>query len=449
MKYLFVHQNFPGQYLHIVQHLLKDPGNDIVFISEPNKNSIPGVRRVNYQTPVAGSDTHPYVAGYDAAARRAQLVAGLGLNLRTLGFIPDIIIGHHGWGELLDITDVWPGVPILGYFEFYYSPQGQDVGYDPEYPVGVDHHARIRAMNVINLLALALEQHGQTPTQWQLTRYPDWAQPRIRMLPEGARLDVCRADPAVKKAPVSFGDFVIEPGDRLVTYVARNLEPYRGFHTMMRTLPDLLRARPDVKVVIVGGDDVSYGARLAHGTWREALQGELAGQYDASRVLLPGQLAYLDYLKLLQRSDVHVYLTYPFVLSWSLREAMACGCAILGADVEPVREFIIDGETGIITPGLDPQGISTRVQMMLDDDALRARLGANARRYAETHLDIRDHLAAYERVIEELTGKPVRAVPEPIVPAPVVAAPARAAAKAKRAKPVAAPPPAEKKRRRG
>ncbi len=418
MKYLFVHQNFPGQYLHIVQHLLKDRENDIVFISEPNKNNIPGVRRVNYNPPPVGTDVHPHVAGYDTAARRAQVVAGLARNLKGLGFNPDIIIGHHGWGELLDLTDVWPGVPILGYFEFYYSPEGQDVGYDAEYPVGVNQFARIRAMNVINLLALALEQHGQTPTQWQLTRYPTWAQPKIRLLPEGARLDLCKPDPSVRTEPLTLNNFTIAPGDKLVTYVARNLEPYRGFHVMMRALPDLLKARPDVKVVIVGGDDVSYGARLAHGTWREALQRDLAGQYDESRVLLPGQLSYQSYLKLLQRSDAHVYLTYPFVLSWSLREAMACGCAIVGADVDPVREFITDGRSGLITPGLDAKRVSERVLELLEDDRLSRRLREGARRYAERHLDVTAHIAAYETTIAELTGRPVRMPQAEAAPAP-------------------------------
>ncbi len=437
MKYLFVHQNFPGQYLHIVQHLLKDPKNDIVFISEPNQNVIQGIRRVNYQAPPPSADVHPHVTGYDTAARRAQLVAGLATNLRTLGFRPDIIIGHHGWGELLDIVDVWPGVPVLGYFEFYYSPEGQDVGYDPEYPVADDQHARIRAMNVINLLALALDQGGQTPTRWQHTRYPDWAQQRIRLLPEGVKLDTCKPNPQARTEPLKIGEFTIEPTDQLVTYVARNLEPYRGFHTMMRALPALLGANPNLKVVMVGGDDVSYGARLAQGTWRELMQNELAGKYDASRVCFPGQVGYQIYLRLLQRADVHVYLTYPFVLSWSLRESMACGCAILAADVDPVREFITDGETGILTPGLDSDLISARVQEMLDDPALRARLGANARRYAEQHLDLADNIAAYEAVITELTGQPVgqpaaQATPDP-APVNRAAAPAKPARKRKSA----------------
>ncbi len=406
MKFLFVHQNFPGQYLHIVRHLLEDPAHEIVFISEPNGNHIPGIRRVNYKLPPVSNDgTHATGREFNVAAHRAEMVATVAANLRTLGFTPDIIIGHHGWGELLNLPDVWPKVPILGYFEFYYATDGQDVGYDPEFPVNAAQHARIRAMNIINLLALSLNQHGQTPTQWQLTRYPDWARGRIRLLPEGARLDVCCPDPAAYGRNLVIGNLTVAPTDRLVTYVVRNLEPYRGFHVMMRALPSLLAARTDIKVVLVGGDDVSYGARLPSGTWREHLQKELSGTYDESRVAFAGQVPYPVYLQLLQRSDAHVYLTYPFVPSWSLREAMAAGCAIVASDVEPVREFIAHRRTGLLTPGLDPQKLSDNIRLLLDDPRLNQRLRRAARRHAEAHLDMATHIAAYETAIAELTGR--------------------------------------------
>ena len=174
---------------------------------------------------------------------------------------------------------------------------------------------------------------------------------------------------------------------------------------MMRALPDLLRAREDVRVVMVGGDDVSYGARLAKGTWREHFQRELAGKYDESRVRLPGTLAYADYLRLLQRSDAHVYLTYPFVASWSLREALACGCAVVAADVDPVREFITHGRNGLLTPPLDPKALARCVLQVLEDDTLTRRLRVGARRYAERSLDMDAHIAAYTACVGDLTGR--------------------------------------------
>jgi len=406
VNYLFVHQNFPGQYYHLIRSLLRKKSNRLVFISEPNTNRLAGVQRVFYQAPKAEPEqTHPNARDWDAAARRAELVAKTAANLKRLGFLPDVIIGHHGWGELLDLPDVFPGVPILGYFEFYYDPAGQDVGYDPEFPVPSDRFPRIRAMNVVNHQALGLRQHGQTPTRWQLTRYPDWAQTRIRLMPEGARLDLCRPEPEAATRPYELNGFAVSPKQKLVSFVCRNLEPYRGFHIMMRALPRLLRERPEVRVIMVGGDDVSYGAKLSHGTWRELMQKELAGKYDESRVLFPGQVPYDAYVALLQRSDVHVYLTYPFVASWSLREAMACGCHIVAADVEPVSEFIADGQNGVLVPGLDPEAVAGAVAGALADKRRSKRLRAGARRFAETHLDMQTHLDAYMACIAEITGR--------------------------------------------
>ena len=407
MKYLFVHQNFPGQYLHIIRHLIARPGNEIAFISEPNKNNIPGVRRVNYTISDANREAgHPTLRDLNLAMQRAEAVGRMGRNLKDLGFTPDIIVGHHGWGELLNLVDVFPGVPVLGYFEFYSATAGTDVGFDAEFPTAADQFPRIRAMNGVNLLALALDQHGQTPTHWQRSLYPDWAQQRIHLLPEGVPLDVCKPDPAVRKTPLTIGNFTIEPKDRLITYVARNLEPYRGFHVMMRALPEILRTRPDAKVVMLGGNEVSYGARIANTTWRAHFERELAGQYDTSRVLMPGQVPYDVHVGLLKRSDVHVYLTYPFVLSWSLREAMACGCTIIGADVDPVREFITEGQTGLLTPCLDPKRLAERVLHVLDDRKLAAGLSRRARAFAEANLDMDRYIANYEALITDIAGRP-------------------------------------------
>ena len=410
MKYLFIHQNFPGQFLHPIRHLIGRKGTEIAFITEPNKNHIPGVRRLNYQvTPPPQDTTHPHIRDLNLAIMRAENVARVARNLQRLGFRPDVIIGHHGWGELLHLVDVWPDVPLLGYFEFYYQTFGQDVGFDPEFPLAEDQYPRIRTMNTVNLLALALNQHGQTPTQWQRSLYPAWAQPQIHLLKEGVYLDICAPDPKARAQPLVVNGFAIGPKDRLVTFVARNLEPYRGFHVMMRMLPDLLKARPDVKVVMLGGDDVSYGARLANTTWREHFQRELAGKYDASRVLMPGQVPYDVHVKLLQRSDAHVYLTYPFVPSWSLREALACGCAVIGADVAPVREFVADRQNGLLTPCLDPRLLSERIQEVLEDDKLARRIRAGARKFAEAELDMNDHLANFDALVGRIVGAPPQA----------------------------------------
>ena len=194
------------------------------------------------------------------------------------------------------------------------------------------------------------------------------------------------------------------PGGKLVTYVARDLEPYRGFHVMMRALPSLLRAHPDVQVAMVGSDGVSYGARLPDSTWREHLLREVGPSLDLDRVHFCGRMEYADYVRLLQRSDAHVYLTYPFVASWSLREALAIGCPLVASDTAPVQEFVSHGETGLLTPFFDPAGLSLRIQEMLEDVTLAARLRHAARAWAEQHLRMDDHLRGYARLINALVA---------------------------------------------
>jgi glycosyltransferase involved in cell wall biosynthesis len=290
VRFLFVHQNFPGQFLHLVRHLVDQRAHDVIFITEENGNLIPGIRKAIYRMPAPSPDTHRDAQEFEAGMIRAGLVAEVAANLRMLGFQPDIIIGHQGWGEMLNFQDIFPGVPLLGYFEFFFNLRGYDVNFDPEFPSLVESLSRIRAKNAINLLALTNPGHGQTPTRFQHGSYPAWAQPGITVLPEGVNLDLCHPDPAVRAAPFTLPGFEVLPGEKLVTYVARDLEPYRGFHILMRALPALLRERPDVKVILVGADGVSYGARVLNTTYREWLMGEVGPALDAGRVHFPGRL---------------------------------------------------------------------------------------------------------------------------------------------------------------
>ena len=414
MRFLFVHQNFPGQFLHIVRHLVAARQHEIVFITEPNDNVIDGVRKVPYaKPPPATAEAHIAARELDAAVRRADAVGRTAANLKQLGYEPDIVIGHHGWGEMLNLHDVWPKVPMLGYMEFYYQPIGIDVGFDPEFPTGVADFPRIRAKNAINHIALNLDAEGQSPTEWQISTYPEWARKRINLLWEGVHLDVCKPDAKVRRAPLTIGGMTIAPTDKLVTYVSRDLEPYRGFPLMMRAIPHLLRSRKDIKIVMVGGDGVSYGnAPPSGGTWRDVMMREIGAGIDSSRVVFPGRVPYADYLKMLQRSDAHVYLTYPFVASWSLRESLAIGCAIVGSDSQPVREFITHGENGLLTSFFDPVALANNAVELIENTELSHRLRANARRYAEARLSMTDYLKSYDALIERMTGMTLP-VPEP------------------------------------
>lgn len=448
MRFLFVHQNFPGQYLHIVRDLLAEGGHEIVFMTEPNQNTIQGVRKVTYSRPPAThAAVHPAAREFDVAMRRAEAAYAGARQIRALGFTPDIIIGHHGWGELLNLVDIFPGVPLLGYFEFYYRIDGTDVNFDPEFPMSADRYGAVRAKNGVNHLAIGLEQFGQTPTEWQWSTYPDWARKRISIIREGVDLDICKPNPGIRHAPLSVGPLTVSPKQTLLTFVARNLEPYRGFHVLMRALPQILAERRDVVVSIVGGDEISYGAAPPKGTWRSVLLEELAGKIDTSRVHFLGRVPYADHVRLLQRSDAHVYFSYPFVASWSLREALAIGAPVIGSDTKTVTEFVRDGETGLVSPTLDPQALADRVLALLGDAPLAAHLSAGARRFAEQDLDLRTYLRDFRAEIGRITGKdlgasaaakpsaapatPPRRKPKPTTPrkAPPKGSPSRASAK--------------------
>ena len=415
MKFLFVHQNYPGQFLHIARHLVATKRHEVVFITEPNLNEIAGIRKVPYARPKLDvPETHIAARELDNGVKRAETVYKTAFGLNRLGYQPDIIIGHHGWGEMLNLRDVWPTAPMLGYFEFYYQHDKADVGFDPEFPADPLDFPRIRAKNAINHVALNLGGAGQTPTNWQLSTYPDWARPRIDVVWEGVDLETCSPDPGAHKKTLKIGDMTIRPTDKLITYVSRDLEPYRGFHIMMRALPDLMRARQDVKVVIIGGDGISYGSGPRDGkTWREVMLAEVGNDVDLDRVVFPGRVPYSLYLAALRRSDAHVYLTYPFVASWSLREALAIGCPVIGGDTETVREFITHGDNGLLTPFLEPRTLARTILALLEDKPLTRRLRTNARAYAERRLAMADYLRSYCSLIGRLTGDDPALATEP------------------------------------
>lgn len=414
MNFLFVHQNFPGQYVHLLRSLMADnearPGtHEIVFMTEPNRNYIEGIRKVTYSRPPPPPQGRAIAAWeFESAALRAQAGFQGAQQIKALGFKPDIIIGHHGWGEMLNLCDVFPGVPILGYFEFYYRIHNSDVNFDPEFQMDETRFGAVRAKNTINLLAVALEQWGQTPTRWQHDTYPDWARGKIRIIEEGVDLEQCAPDPALRKKTITVGPLTVTPKQKLMTFVARNLEPYRGFHTLMRALPKILEARPDLVVSIVGGHEISYGAPPpGGGSWKDVLMKEVGDQIDLSRVHFMGKVKYADHLTLLKRSDAHVYLSYPFVASWSLREALACGCVIVGADSVTVKEFIENEVNGLVTPTLDSSKLAETVLRALADSKLSAQLRKNARAFAEKHLGMDDYIKRYRAYIEEIMQRPL------------------------------------------
>ncbi len=402
MRVLFIHQNAPGQFRHLAPHLAADPANQVVFLGEHARAAPGRIRWVRYPPPrPSGTDTHRYLHRMEASVRRGQTAARACAALRQQGFEPDVVVAHPGWGETMFLREVLPRAAILSYCEMFYRGEGQDTGFLPELALDLDGRCRLRAWNADLLVALEAMDHGIAPTGWQRAQHPAAFQPRISVVHEGVDLAEVAPDPAAR---FTLPDGrVLTPGDEVVTFVARNLEPVRGFTLLMRALPALLRRRPRAQVVICGEDGVSYGASPPDGrTWREAMRDEVA--LDPARVYFTGRLARADYLALLRVSSLHLYLSVPFVLSWSCVEAMAAGCLLLGSDVAPVREVIEDGVNGFLVDARDPDRVAARAADLL---AHRASLGvarARARATANARFDLNRCVQAQARLVRQLAG---------------------------------------------
>jgi glycosyltransferase involved in cell wall biosynthesis len=415
MNILLVHQEFPGQFKHLAPALAADSRHRVVGFTMHKPPSIPRLQMVSYR-PGRGNTphVHPWVVDFESKVIRGELAFKAARKLRDEhGFVPDVIYAHSGWGESLFLKDVWPAARMLLYCEWYYPLRGADVGFDPEFESGnPEAICRVRMKNAHNLLAMEAADAGVSPTQWQRDTYPAWIRDRIQVIHDGVDTRAIQPRtglpplrlriPADADCGIAAGEVVLNQGEEIVTFVNRNLEPYRGYHIFMRALPELLRRRPRAQVVIVGGNHISYGARPAQGTWKHRFLDEVRGDLDLSRVHFVGRVPYPSFLALLQMTTVHAYLTYPFVLSWSVIEAMACGAAIVASDTAPVREVIADGETGRLVDFFSGAALNDAICELLDDPAQRARLGRAARELAVERYDLQTRcLPRQLRLVQE------------------------------------------------
>ncbi|ABM40809.1 glycosyl transferase, group 1 [Acidovorax sp. JS42] len=402
MNILLVHQNFPGQFKHIAPVLGASGQHRVVaFTMVKNPPPIVGVQMVSYQ-PGRGTHahTHPWVQDFEAKVIRGNVALKAARKMRDeYGFTPDLIFAHHGWGESLFLKDVWPRARMLLYSEWYYPLIGADMGFDPEIQKrGEEQTARLRIKNAHNLLSMEMADAGLSPTHWQRDTHPAWFRDRIQVIHDGIDTAAVKPDanvppltlniPADPDCGIAATQVTLAKGDEIITFINRNLEPYRGYHIFMRALPELLRRRPKARVVIVGGNEVSYGAKPEQGTWKQKFLAEVRDGIDLGRVHFVGKIPYNAFLALMQMTTVHAYLTYPFVLSWSLLEAMSCAAAIVASDTAPVREAITDGETGRLVDFFSPAALTDTLCELLDDPAQRARLGRRARDTVVAHYDL-------------------------------------------------------------
>ena len=448
MKILFLHPNFPSQFRHLATHLASDPINQVAYITEQPNGQIPGVKKFLYQTQRETShQTHRYVRNLENAVSNGQAAWKTAYQIKTqLGFIPDVIYAHVGWGPGLFMRDLFPEARYVGFFEWYYHARGADADFDPNKPIDADDAARLHVKNAAILLELVRCDAGIVPTHWQKQQFPPEFHHKLHVLHDGIDVDLCHPNPdatlvlpprpthenAAIVAKTSANPFSKQKGNtkrkrtkgfspnprhgkqslktysrpvihsspktshqtdarlwpidgldlsatrEIITYVARGMEPYRGFPQFMEAVSLLQQRRSHCHAVIVGADRVAYGSSLADGrTYLQKAVEELP--LDLDHIHFTGPLPHDQLRRVYQASSVHVYLTYPFVLSWSMLEAMSCGCVVLGSKTAPVEEVITDGVNGLLVDFWDVEAIATRLNDILDNQAALNQLRTNAR----------------------------------------------------------------------
>ena len=387
-RILLIHQNFPGQFKHLYPELAKQ--HEVVGLTINPYQSAAGVQVVRY-VPQRGTtpNVHPWVSDLETKVIRGEAAYRTMLQLRDAGFNPDLVLAHPGWGESLFVKEVWPKAHLSVYCEFYYHLHGADVNFDPEFSTDDPGQGPRLAMKNVNMrLHMDIADSALSPTKWQASVYPDSFRDRITVIHDGVDTNSIAPDPNATLTLGRAGQ--ISRKDEIITFVNRNLEPMRGYHVFMRALPRLMALRSNARFLIVGSDDVSYGARPEAGkTWRQIFFDEVKDRIDVNRIHFVGNVPRELFTRMLQVSTVHVYLTYPFVLSWSMIEAMSAGCAIVGSDTPPVREVIRHQENGLLVDFFNPEALADSVANLAGDPALRARLGAAARQDAISGYDLR------------------------------------------------------------
>lgn len=393
MKFLFIHQNFPSQFRFLAPKLV-ELGHEVCAFTLQNieAQTWRGVKLIRYSLSRSNAtDGHPWTVDFESKVVRAEACMRASMELKKRGYYPDIIIAHPGWGESLFLKQVWPKALMKLYCEFFYAATGQDVGFDPEFANKDDADiGRVLLKNSNILLHFQHADSGISPTHWQARTFPKEISDRITVIHDGIDTHTVKPNHA---AELQVNDqLVVSRKDEVITFVSRSLEPYRGFHTFVRCLPTLLAERPNAHVLIVGKEGYSYGGVPPNGkSWKPHFLQEIDTQLDdnqRSRIHFLGSIPYTKFVTLLQVSTVHVYLTYPFVLSWSLLEAMSAACAVVASATQPLAEVITDNENGILTDFFNPNELAGKISNLLNDEDTRIRLGEAARNFAVRNFDL-------------------------------------------------------------
>ncbi len=397
MKFLFSHRNFPAQFRHILVELSKDSSNEIVFITgTKNDVQIPRVKKVEYKLKrEVPENCHRYLKTFEESVIHGQAAAEILIKLIHKGFKPDVIYAHS-WGNSMYFKDIFPDVPLVNFCEWYYKSENSDIDFSGEV-INEDRKAKTRTMNAQLLIDLVSCDKGICPTYWQKSQFPKVFQNKIEVIHDGIDTDYFVPNPdTVLKIPNT--NIELTTKDEVVTYATRGMEAYRGFPQFMKMAEKLLKRRKNVHIVIGGEDRICYGPKLEKGSYKQIMLDKL--DLDMSRVHFTGGLPYMEYKKLLQISSAHLYLTYPFVLSWSMLEAMSCGCCVVGSKTPPVEEVIEDNKNGLLVDFYDVEALTDKVEYALDNQDKMAEIRKNARNTIIEKYDLKKLLPQHIEILK-------------------------------------------------
>lgn len=400
MNILFLHRNFPAQFRHIVPAFANNPENNVVFITNNDTDIMKNVKKAVYKLKRTVPDNcHRYLRFMEESVIHAQATAEAAIAVKNTGFVPDIIYGHT-WGQTMYMKDVFPDVPLLCYFEWFYNINGADVGFDGIKP-DIDEAAKLRTKNAHLLIDLYSCDYGISPTKFQASQFPKEFQNKIKILHDGVDTDFCCPDENATFT-VKEKNLTLSANDEVVTYATRGMEAYRGFPEFMKAAERLLKKRPNLHIVIAGEDRVCYGPKLAGTTYKQLMLKNL--DLDLNRLHFVGALPFYEYVNLLRISSAHVYLTYPFVCSWSMLDSMSCACPLIASNTAPVTEFVKDGENGLLFDFYDIDEQVTKIEFALDNKSLMKPVRENARRTIVENYALKDLLPEHIKYIKSIAN---------------------------------------------
>ena len=408
---LLIHQNLPSQFNNLITYLKSHPGVNLVGVKEKNLSTpysnhslLQGMNIVEYTLPEQKKSSNQLERILDTSIQRGKLLVQIAEALIKQNFIPDIVIAHSGWGETLFLKDRFPDARLVILQEFFHGPNSPDINFDPEFQVD-------RSVNEIAVMQRSLDLQACfdadtiiTPTQWQASLIPFEFAKKVRVVHDG--IDTSRFMPNHKAQFQLPTKRTVTKKDKVITYIARGLEPYRGFHSFVRSIPAIQRQDKEIEIVIVGNDNVYYSPRLNHPTltYREHYFKQIQNKADFSKIHVYDKLPQQRCIELMQVSRAHAYYTYPLFSSLTILEAMSCGCTVLGSKTGPVEEFIQPNRTGHLFPFFGIQEFANlAVHVVNDKTHTQEAIGNRARNFIKSCLDWETRIQPFWTRLIDLT----------------------------------------------